>query len=139
MKTHSVARLRGCAVGAACLLVGLVVLSSCGEKIALPKNIVDSPDGNLTDTVYVAVQPIWTGADGLDFSRPYGVSIGYDRTVYVCDTENDRIVRLTLEGEFIESYSVPFPVAVALYLLLLFDVAIPGRSITTSTCPAGAA
>ena len=66
----------------------------------------------MLDTVYVAVLPHWTDAGGIPFVRPRGVAVGYDRTIYVCDSSNNRIVRLDAEGNLLESFSVPGPVAV---------------------------
>ncbi len=91
-----------------CLLV-----IACGEKLPLPDNISDDGDGRLTDTTYVPLLPHWTSLGGLPLSNPFGVAVGYDRTIYICDTDNDRIVRLTATGDFIESYSLPHPYAVA--------------------------
>lgn len=90
-----------------------IVIASCGEKIPLPSNVRDDDGGRLTDTTFVAVLPHWTSAGGIPFNTPLDVTVGYDRTIYVCDTRNDRIVRLTPSGEFIESYAMPHPFAVA--------------------------
>lgn len=95
------------------LPVLLLALAGCGEKMPLPSNIPDNPDGSLVDTVYIAVSPAWTEAGGIPFRRPFGVAVGYDRTLYICDTDNDRIVHLNTDGSFIESFAVPAPVAVA--------------------------
>ncbi|HWO56902.1 MAG TPA: hypothetical protein VNN55_04990 [bacterium] len=93
-------------------LLGIVLLS-CGEKLPLPTDVRDDDGGRLTDTTMAPVLPHWTAADGIPFVRPFGVTVGYDRTIYICDTGNDRIVRLTPNGEFIESYPIPQPHAVA--------------------------
>jgi hypothetical protein len=90
-----------------CLLV-----ISCGEKLPLPANVADD-NGSLTDTTFVPVLPHWTEAGGIPFNYPFGVDIGYDQTIYISDTRNDRIVRLTPSGEFIESFSMPHPQGVA--------------------------
>lgn len=97
----------------ALILVVIMLLFACGDKVPLPTGIRDDDGGNLLDTSYVAVLPHWTSANGLAFKRPHGVTVGYDRTIYVCDTDNDRIVRLTPTGEFIESFAVPHPHSVA--------------------------
>ncbi len=91
----------------------LLLTAACGEQMPLPLNVRDDDGGRLVDTTYVPVLPFWTSADGIPFKNPRGVSLGYDRTVYVCDTDNDRIVRLTLEGQFIESYALPHPHSIA--------------------------
>lgn len=92
-------------------LSGLLI--ACGEKIPMPSNVRDDDGGKLTDTTFVPILPHWTSADGIDFDYPAGVSVGYDRTIYICDTRNDRIVRVTPSGEFIESFPMPAPQAVA--------------------------
>lgn len=97
----------------ALILVVIMLFCACGDKLPLPTNIRDDDGGNLLDTSYVAVLPHWTSANGLAFKRPHGVTVGYDRTIYICDTDNDRVVRLTPTGEFIESFAVPHPHSVA--------------------------
>lgn len=95
-------------------ILGLVVLLiACGEKLPLPVAVNDDDGGRLVDTTYVPVQPFWTSANGIPYSNPRGVTVGYDRTIYVCDTDNDRIVRLSPEGHFIESYVLDHPYSVA--------------------------
>ncbi|MEW5700721.1 MAG: NHL repeat-containing protein [Candidatus Zixiibacteriota bacterium] len=94
------------------ILSGAVLVVGCGEKIPLPTGIQNDPSGRLLDTVYIAVVPHWTGAGGIPFVRPRGVSVGYDRTIYVCDSVNNRVVRLDTEGNFLEQYTMPGPVAV---------------------------
>jgi hypothetical protein len=95
------------------ILICLAALGACGEKLPLPSHIQDNPDGRLVDTVYLPITPVWSAADGKPYARPNGIAVGYDRTLYISDTDNDRIVRLDLAGNFIESFSVPHPVAVA--------------------------
>jgi len=85
----------------------------CGEKISLPGEVHNDDDGRLTDTTFVPILPHWTSADGIPFNYPFGVDIGYDRTIYVSDTRNDRIVRLTGDGAFIESFPMSRPHGVA--------------------------
>ena len=94
-------------------LFSAIVLAACGEKLPLPTDVRDDDGGRLLDTTYAVVLPNWTGAGGIPFARPYGVSIGYDRSIYVCDTDHDRIVRLNVNGELLESFDTPHPIAVA--------------------------
>jgi len=95
------------------LVLAAAVVGGCGEKMPLPANIPDNPDGRLVDTVYLPLRPTWTEADGIPFNHPAGIGVGYDRTLYICDTDNDRIVRLNVDGSFIESFDIAHPVAVA--------------------------
>jgi hypothetical protein len=89
------------------------MLTACGEKLPLPANVIDNDSGRLVDTTYVPALPFWTSADGIPFRHPHGIAIGYDYTIYVCDTDNDRIVRLTPGGDFIESFALEHPYSVA--------------------------
>ena len=41
------------------------------------------------------------------FNRPEGVTIAPDKTIYVADTQNQRIVRFTPGGKFIRTYDSP--------------------------------
>ena len=84
----------------------------CSDKIEQP---TDLPDPGIydPDTTYVMVTPSWTEADGLEFSHPGDVIVGYDKSIYIADTDNDRIVRLDLNGNFIESFSIHHPTQIA--------------------------
>lgn len=94
-------------------LLILALSTACGDKIPLPVNVDDDSNGNLTDTTFVPILPHWTEANGIPFNYPFGVNIGYDRTIFISDTRNDRIVRVTATGEFIESFPIPHPHGVA--------------------------
>ncbi len=48
------------------------------------------------DTVYVQVKPDWTG-----FNNPQAILIGHEPFIYVCDTDNNRIVMLNTAGGFL--------------------------------------
>jgi hypothetical protein len=83
----------------------------CSDKLALPD--LPAPQyGTSADTSYVQVTPVWTQAGGVPFAGPRDVQIGYDQFIYVCDTDNDRVVKLDLDGSLVESYSMVHPVAV---------------------------
>jgi len=93
--------------------MALLLPNGCGDKVALPSDL-PAPCyscGNV-DTAYVQVNPTWTSADGMALNNPYDVCIGYDQFVYVCDTKNNRVVKLAEDGTFIESDSVVNPVAI---------------------------
>ncbi|MCX6831895.1 MAG: hypothetical protein NT028_07120 [candidate division Zixibacteria bacterium] len=93
--------------------VALMLPNGCGDKVALPSDL-PTPCYNCAtiDTAYVQINPTWTAADGIAFNRPYDVCIGYDQFVYVCDTKNDRVLKLDDNGSFVESFSVINPVAI---------------------------
>jgi hypothetical protein len=93
-------------------LLGIAALLwSCGDKLTLPDLPAPNYSGVL-DTSYIQITPIWTTAGGIAFDNPEDVRIGYDRFIYVCDTGNDRVVKLDLDGTMIESYAMRHPVAV---------------------------
>lgn len=89
--------------------IGLV--NGCGDKLSLPSDLPDPVYGGV-DTNYIVVNPIWTEFNGRALARPGDVYIGYDQLVYICDTENDRVVKLGIDGTFISEYPVVHPVAI---------------------------
>jgi hypothetical protein len=93
--------------------VALLLPNGCGDKVALPSDL-PAPCYSCggVDTAYVQVNPTWTSADGMAYNKPYDVCIGYDQFVYICDTKNNRIVKLDDDGSFVESYPVINPVAI---------------------------
>jgi hypothetical protein len=93
--------------------IALVLPNGCGDKAALPSDL-PAPCYNCgnVDTAYVQVNPIWTTFDGLALNRPYDVCIGYDQFVYICDTKNNRVIKLDENGSFVESDSIINPVAI---------------------------
>lgn len=105
----------------------LIVVLSCSDKAIQPVNLPE-PGSIVPDTTYVMITPAWTEADGITFNRPSDVKIGYDRCIYIADRDNDRVVKLNLAGEFIESYAVRYPTQVsqdrALDLLAISDSSV---------------
>jgi hypothetical protein len=93
--------------------LALFLANGCGDKYSLPSDLPppDYTHGGV-DTTYIQINPIWTSADGRDFNFPMDVFVGYDQFIYVCDTRNNRVVKLDVEGAFIESDSVMHPVAI---------------------------
>jgi len=66
----------------------------------------------LSDTVYVQLNPPWDTTNGYNFNGPQKVIVGMDTYIYVCDTGNDRIVRLDAAGTVSQTYTVPHPTGV---------------------------
>jgi hypothetical protein len=66
----------------------------------------------LSDTLYIQLNPAWDDSTGYSFNNPGKLIVGRDTYIYVCDTGNDRIVRLDAAGTEYESYSVPHPTGV---------------------------
>jgi len=90
-------------------IAGALLIAGCVGKTDFPTNLPESTAQGPSDTTYLVVHPVWTAAGGIEFNQPRGVSFGYDGTVYICDTENNRIVRMSIAGEFIEEYAVEHP------------------------------
>lgn len=109
------------------VLAILLALSACSDKASQPVDL-PVPGSIVPDTTYVMVTPAWTEADGIAFNKPSDVKIGYDRYIYIADRDNDRVVKLNLAGEFIESYAVRYPTQVtqdrALDLLAISDSSV---------------
>ncbi len=93
-------------------LLALAVFSGCGEKTPFPSDLPAPVYGGV-DTNYVVVNPVWTEFNGRALTRPTDVYVGYDEQVYVCDTDNDRVVKLELDGSFVDEYPVVHPVAIS--------------------------
>ncbi len=92
--------------------VSVLIAIGCGEKTPFPSDLPAPVYGGI-DTNYVQVTPIWTSANGVDFRRPQDVYVGYDQTVYICDTDNDRVVQVDVDGSFLAEYPVVHPVSIA--------------------------
>jgi hypothetical protein len=97
-------------IAAVLVLIISILIFSCGEKISRPEEIPF--EGELSDTVFIQLNPPWDNERGYNFSGPGKIIIGRDTYLYVCDTGNDRIVRLDAAGTEYESYSVPNPIGV---------------------------
>jgi hypothetical protein len=109
------------------ILALALLIYACSEKISQPTDL-PRPGAFHPDTSYIMISPAWTEADGIPFSKPSDVIIGYDRYVYIADKGNDRVVKLTLAGDFIESYGAPHPTQItqdrALDLLAVNDSSV---------------
>lgn len=82
-----------------------LVFSNCGRKVKLPTKLPELGGGSL-DTTYVPIEPSrpWVEAGGIPFNHPQDVHVGFDGYIYIADTDNDRIVKLDLTGNFIDEY-----------------------------------
>jgi len=88
----------------------IITLISCGEKISRPEEIPF--DGNLGDTTYIQLNPPWDSNNGYDFSNPGKLIVGLDTYIYVCDTDNNRIIRLDAAGTVHGTYAVDHPIGI---------------------------
>ncbi|MHC1737236.1 MAG: hypothetical protein AB9882_04435 [Ignavibacteriaceae bacterium] len=90
-------------------VLGLLLIIGCSEKFDINEFADKSGGGNIKgDTVYVPLSPIWT-----DFNNPQDIYIGNEPFVYICDTDNNRIVMLNLAGQLLGTKYVHKPLAVA--------------------------
>ena len=81
---------------------------SCGDKFDISVFNTNS-SGNITgDTVYVKLNPDWTG-----FNKPQDVIVGREPLIYVADTDNDMVVMMNLDGKRLGNISIKHPVSIA--------------------------
>lgn len=89
--------------------------------------------GNLSDTVYIQQNPVWSG-----FNRPEDIIVGREPFIYVADTYNDQIVMLNVSGQVIGKKSIKHPIAIAqdyqlnLLVCALMDTTLQGTPTTVS-------
>jgi hypothetical protein len=70
------------------------------------------------DTVYVPLNPDWTEAGGIPYNNPKAILIGHEPFIYICDTDNNRIVMLNTAGGFLGAldlsvFGIKKPIAIA--------------------------
>jgi hypothetical protein len=74
---------------------------SCEDKLDLSKfPITNNGNVNVSDTVYVQQQPVWS-----NFNGPEDVLVGNEPVIYVADTKNNSVVQLDLSGGYIGNYN----------------------------------
>ncbi len=94
------------------LLTALIaIMLSCGEKIDLPMEVPF--EGELGDTLYLQLNPIWDAEHGYDFNNPQAVYFGKDTYLYVADTGNDRILRMDAAGTIHAAIPIVNPISVS--------------------------
>ena len=81
----------------------------CGDKLDLNQFNTNTQDVNATgDTVYIQLSPSWEG-----FNNPQAILIGKEPFIYVCDTDNNRIVMLNTAGVVLGTKTIPHPSSIA--------------------------
>lgn len=89
-------------------LLTILFTTGCVDKFDLTEFDTDNP-GNITgDTIFVKLNPDWTG-----FNQPQDVIIGREPLIYVADTDNNQIVMLNLDGQRLGSLSIKKPNSIA--------------------------
>jgi hypothetical protein len=95
----------------------LVVTGSIGRKVFtnLPGLIGSSLDlGNLTIiSSYIHINPDWTVANSIPYKNPHAILLGKEPFIYVCDTDNDRIVMLNTAGTVLGTLGIKKPTAIS--------------------------
>lgn len=109
-------------------------LIGCGDKLDINQFSSNTKNVNPTgDTVYVQLSPSWEG-----FNNPQAILVGKEPFIYVCDTDNDRIVMLNTAGTVLGAKSIKHPIAIAqdyrlnLIVCAQFDTVIGGVTSTFS-------
>jgi sugar lactone lactonase YvrE len=94
------------------LLVTAIAVNSCGNKITRPQQLPTG--GVIGETTYVQLDPPWdiNTSPEYNFNNPGKLIVGWDTYIYVCDTDNNRIVRLDPHGTIAATYEVPHPVGI---------------------------
>ncbi len=89
------------------IFIGLLALlvSCANDKYPLP-TVPESDSGysNVGKEVYNLVYPILDAANGYNFNHPSDIYFGVDNFIYICDTDNNRVVMMD-EGGAIQGYS----------------------------------
>jgi hypothetical protein len=91
------------------LLISIFVFSNCADKFDINQFSKYSQEPNITgDTVYVQTGEPWGG-----FNNPQAIFMGREPFIYVCDTDNDRIVMMNIAGQVNGSISIKHPIAIS--------------------------
>ena len=112
------------------VIITIFFFTGCADEFDI-NQFEDEGDPNLTgDTVYVQLNPAWTG-----FNNPQDLYIGNEPFIYICDTDNDRIVMMNLAGQILGIRSIKRPVAIAQDFALNLIVCAQYDRDTTGTQP----
>jgi len=81
----------------------------CGDKLDTSSFITNTQNVNTAgDTVYVQLSPSWEG-----FNNPQAILVGKEPFIYICDTDNNRIVMLNTAGAVLGTKTIQKPIAIA--------------------------
>ena len=116
------------------IILIIPLLFGCGDKLDINQFNSNSKNVNTAgDTVYVQLSPSWEG-----FNNPQAILVGKEPFIYVCDTDNNRIVMLNTAGTVLGTKSIKQPIAIAqdyrlnLIVCAQFDTLIGGSVNTFS-------
>lgn len=86
-----------------------IIIAGCSDKFDINQFSEYSNNVNLGgDTLYIQTGLPWGG-----FNNPQAILMGKEPFIYVCDTDNDRVVMLDLAGIVHGSLSIKKPVAIS--------------------------
>ncbi|OGU84259.1 MAG: hypothetical protein A2W11_15095 [Ignavibacteria bacterium RBG_16_35_7] len=107
------------------IIFSLIILVGCSDKFDINQFSKYSKDVNIVgDTVYIKTGEPWGG-----FNNPQAILMGREPFLYVCDTDNNRIVMLDITGKVHGYLPIKRPVAIAqdhklnLFICAEFDTA----------------
>ena len=95
------------------------VLFGCSDKFDINQLGSTHGVGNTGgDTVYVHLNPDWSVAGGIPYNNPQAILMGHEPFIYICDTDNNRIVMLNTAGIFqyaldLTKFGITKPIAIA--------------------------
>ncbi len=92
------------------VLILLITIIGCGEKMPLPP-VVGSPDSfGANDTSYIHLEPDWNAATmgytPANPMTPVDIAIGEDSYIFIADQQNDRIIAVTESGALVTSQNM---------------------------------
>ncbi|HAB54341.1 MAG TPA: hypothetical protein DCE80_19535, partial [Ignavibacteriales bacterium] len=91
------------------IILSFIISSGCADKFDITQFNKYSDDVNISgDTLYIQTGQPWGG-----FNNPQAILIGIEPFIYVCDTDNNRIVMINIAGEIQGSLSIKRPVAIS--------------------------
>ncbi len=94
------------------LLTASITPPSGAQSVQIGIKLQDVLAG-LSDTTFIQLNPPWDDDNGYSFLNPGNMLIGLDTYLYVCDTGNNRIVRLDAAGTIHDTYDVPHPTGIS--------------------------
>ena len=105
------------------IILSFIISSGCADKFDITQFNKYSDDVNISgDTLYIYFDDVNISGDTLyiqtgqpwgGFNNPQAILIGIEPFIYVCDTDNNRIVMINIAGEIQGSLSIKRPVAIS--------------------------
>ena len=91
------------------IFLSAIIIAGCADKFDINQFSEYSNNINIGgDTLYIPTGLPWSG-----FNNPQAMLMGKEPFIYVCDTDNDRIVMLDVAGIVHGSLSIKKPIAIS--------------------------